>query len=76
MLFVVYKPLKIGEFSGINRKVLVIFHIVNIKINAVERNSCPVVAVDYAVNRLAVVVAPAALLKAERPKRRNIALAD
>ena len=67
---------KIREFVLINRKILVVLHIVNVEVHAVERNFCIIVALDYAVNGLTVGVTPTALLVAECPERRNVALTD
>ena len=68
--------LKIGERAFVYCKILVAVHVVDVKIHAVDRNIRAVVAVDHAVNRFGVVIAPAALLKAECPERRNIAFPD
>ena len=60
----------------VDGKVLVGVHVVNIEIHAVQRNTYRVITADHVVHRLGVGVAPAALLIAERPLGRQIALAD
>ena len=76
LLLFFYIFCKIREFVFVNCEVLVVFHIVNVKIYAVERNLCIIITFDYAVNGSFVGITPTALLIAECPERRNVTLTD
>ena len=75
-LFVCDEVLKIREGFFVDCKVLVALHVVDVEVNAVKRNICPVVVYDHILDSFGVVIAPAALLVAECPERRNVALTD
>ena len=67
---------KVGETLFIYSKVLIPLHIVDVKVDTVERNAeFSVTAHDFP-HLILIHIAPAALAVTERPQRRNIASAD
>ena len=70
------KFFQIREAFGINGKIFVPFHIINIQINAVQWNASILILFCDCANIFFGLIAPAALTISECPERRNIASAN
>ena len=68
--------LEVGKTLGVNGKILEAVHVVDVEIEHVERDTRVAVAVGAFLDIFFGDVSPAALSVAERPLRRDIALAD
>ena len=76
LLHVFRKSFQIRKTLSVHGKILVAFHIVNVQINAVQRNTSSLILLCDLANVLLGLITPTALTVTERPERRNIASAD